>query len=151
VDQALTSTEEAALQRAADLGYQIVPPDENAWTPAFKPQHYEADPDSTVYCRVDLPDNLYYALRDAAEQGLADAEKRVIQLRGIERALDDRVREQRNQTRPSGLAIQKEPPPLAVLDGLQLEPREVRALVMAAEDKAKRFREAVERMDTRRV
>lgn len=147
--QGLSQEDRAAAQTLSDKGWRVEPPEPDTWRPEFRGQFYEAagDEPGTVYFRVDLPEGLYYSVNEAARLGLKAAEERLSVLEGIERALKERAQEQRRPSPRIPNAGEKPPAPVGILDGVQLEPSEVRALVMRAQDQVRQYRAAIDRLN----
>lgn len=137
-----TDAEAAAIQALVEAGYTIEPPNLDAWVPAFKPHFYEAggDQDGAVYCRVDLPEGLYYAFQDAARLGLNTLRARWEVIQKVEREVADLERN----------AVSGKQRTIGLLDGVELTSMELRSLLSGISDQIKRFEQALERADTRR-
>lgn len=137
--EALSPETVKAAQLLADQGWKVEGPAGVLWEPAFKPQFYKAggDAEGEVYCRIDLPESLYYALQDAAREGAKAARQRLAHFRDLEQSVGEQER--------AGA-----PPTVGLLDGLALTAFELRCIIVTLNDVVRRYDQALDRADTRR-
>lgn len=141
----ISAEDKAAAERLVGLGWTVSPPDDAAWVPAFKPAFYEAggDEEGQVYCRVDLPEGLYYSFQDAARLGLETLQARLSAFQKTERYVADIER----NTPPHKKDL---PRTIGVLDGVELTSMELRGMISFLQDKIRGWQSALDRTDTRK-
>ncbi|USN14072.1 hypothetical protein KABACHOK_02360 [Brevundimonas phage vB_BpoS-Kabachok] len=131
-----------ALLRTQGLKVIRRPTEADRWEPAFTPQFYEAGGDEVgeVYCRIDLPEGLYYAFQDAAREGLAAASERLSAIDQIEKSASEFERA------PGFKSMRK----TGILDGIVLTPQELRGLASIQRSMLDLWKKALDRADTRK-
>lgn len=146
MDQALIDeTVQAAAQLLTDKGWTVEPPPGDYWSPAFTPTFYEAggDAEGEVYCRVDLPEGLYYALQDAARLGVETLQGRLSAFQKTERDVADLER----NTPPHKQIF---PRKVGVMDGVELSSMELRGMTSFLGKQVDHWKKALDRADTRK-
>lgn len=142
--QEISTEDKAFVERLVAEGWDIIPPSDVSWKPAFRPTFYEPeDAPGEVYIRVDLPEGLYYAFQDAARKGLESLQMRLKAFEKVERAVGDMERD----TAPNKALVPRQ---IGVMDGVELSSMELRGMTRFLRDQASHWQKALDRADTRK-